>query len=535
MRLWNGWGDEKDYSNVELSSSLKALLSGLLGSGKALPIMTLEKAISKIPESKMPHHKLISTSKEDRLRHTRGQSLSDWFSMHSGAIDCFTDGVAFPRSNDEVKELLLFASENNINVIPYGGGTSVVGHINPERHGKLNLTISMANMTRLLDLDPISLLARFQPGANGPQIENQLNEEGFTLGHFPQSWEYSTLGGWIASRSSGQQSLKYGRIENLFAGGKIVTPKGTLVIPTCPASSAGPDLRQFILGSEGRMGIITEASVRISPLPKSEYFGAVFFPCWNSGMCAVRKIVQENIDLSMMRLSNSLETTSLMFMGGKSPEVINKLNSDLLSKGIQSEKVMLTFGLTDSSERISKNMQDICTEFNGFVDDSGLMSNWKHSRFRAPYLREPLGLSGYAVDTIETAVDWKNVEKTMVSIEENIRNALNDENENVFVYSHLSHVYKQGSSIYTTYIFRIGNSYEEGMNRWKKIKELGSLAILKAGGTISHQHGVGLDHKNYLVSEKGEIGIDTINSIFACLDPSEIMNSGKLTHKSDNI
>ena len=311
----------------------------------------------------------------------------------------------------------------------------------------------MANMTRLLDLDPISLLARFQPGANGPQIENQLNEEGFTLGHFPQSWEYSTLGGWIASRSSGQQSLKYGRIENLFAGGKIVTPKGTLVIPTCPASSAGPDLRQFILGSEGRMGIITEASVRISPLPKSEYFGAVFFPCWNSGMCAVRKIVQENIDLSMMRLSNSLETTSLMFMGGKSPEVINKLNSDLLSKGIQSEKVMLTFGLTDSSERISKNMQDICTEFNGFVDDSGLMSNWKHSRFRAPYLREPLGLSGYAVDTIETAVDWKNVERTMVSIEENIRNALNDENENVFVYSHLSHVYKQGSSIYTTYIF----------------------------------------------------------------------------------
>ena len=143
--------------------------------------------------------------------------------------------------------------------------------------------------------------------------------------------------------------------------------------------------------------------------------------------------------------------------------------------------------------------------------------------------------AGYAVDTIETAVDWKNVEKTMVSIEENIRNALNDENENVFVYSHLSHVYKQGSSIYTTYIFRIGNSYEEGMNRWKKIKKLGSLAILKAGGTISHQHGVGLDHKNYLVSEKGEIGIDTINSIFACLDPSEIMNSGKLTQKSDNI
>ena len=534
MRLWNGWGDHNEYKDVKLNSSLSALLSGLLGPGKPLPIASIEDVIAKIPKSNIPKHNLISTDSEIRLRHARGQSLPDWLIMHSGKVEVFPDGVAFPKSIEEVQALLAFASKNEINVIPYGGGTSVVGHINPEKTGKLNLTISMSKMTKLIELDRISLLAKFESGASGPQIEEQLNKEGFTLGHFPQSWEYSTLGGWIASRSSGQQSLKYGRIENLFAGGKIETPRGTLEIPTCPASSAGPNLKEFILGSEGRLGVITEATVRVSPVAKRERFGAVFFPSWESGMSAVRTLIQKDFNLSMMRLSNQLETLSLIYMSGKTPEEINKLDKDLSAKGIKAEKVILTFGETDTDEMFIRQINDVCSNFDGVLDESELMKNWKHGRFKAPYLREPLGVAGYAVDTIETAVNWKDTQMTMKSMEEHISQALREENENIFVYSHLSHVYKQGSSIYTTYIFRIGDSYEEGLDRWRKIKTAGSKAIMDAGGTISHQHGVGLDHMSYLPIEKGRLGVDAIDSVCLFFDPEKMMNQGKLIQKGSD-
>ena len=538
MRLWNGWGNENSDHTMELNDGLRMLLQALVGPGTALPQATLDDVIATVPDTRLETHPLINTDPEIRVRHARGQSLPDWLDMHSGNVDTFPDGVALPKSSEEVRELLDYASIKNLTVIPYGGGTSVVGHINPEQSATPVLTIDMGRMNSMLNIDIESQLATFGAGTPGPIVEKELKKHGYTLGHFPQSWELSTLGGWVASRSSGQQSLHYGRIENMFAGGKIETLQGTLDIPTIPASSAGPDVREMILGSEGRMGIITEITIRITPLPEEEKFQVVFFPSWNVGIGVARELIQQRVALSMVRLSNPLETTSLLYMGaGSDSSGVAALEKALSEKGIGSGKVMMTLGVTGTARHCKEAYQlaiDHCNAHGGVSDDSGIGENWAHGRFRAPYLRDPLGSEGYAADTMETAVDWSKVSKAAENIESAIRTALSDEGEQVHVYTHLSHVYGQGSSIYTTYLFRLGDTYEKGMGRWIKLKQAGAEQIVAIGGTISHQHGVGQDHKRYLKSEKGELGIAAINNLCELFDPKGQMNPGKLLPSDEN-
>ena len=532
MRLWNGWGNQGSDLSMELNSGLRMLLQALVGESKGLPEATLDQVIAKVSTSRLAVHPLISLDPETRVRHARGQSLPDWLDMHSGDVNTFPDGVAHPESAAQVRELLTYANAHNIDVIPYGGGTSVVGHINPDRSERPILTVNMGKMNKLIKLDRDSQLATFGAGTPGPAIEAQLKKEGFTLGHFPQSWELSTLGGWVASRSSGQQSLHYGRIENMFAGGSIETLTGTLDIPTIPASSAGPDIREMILGSEGRMGIITEVTVRVSSLPETESFQVVFFPSWEIGLKAARTLIQQRTPLSMVRLSNPIETISLLYMGaGENTSGVVALEKSLATKGIDAGKVMMTFGVTGSAKHcaVAHEMAiEHCNSLGGVADQTGLGDNWAHGRFRAPYLRDPLGMAGYAADTMETAMDWSKVPQAVDKIETAIRTGLDDEDEKVHVYTHLSHVYGQGSSIYTTYLYRFGDSYETAMQRWEKLKAAGAKAIVDCGGTISHQHGVGKDHRNYLAAEKGTLGIAAINSVCELFDPKGQMNPGKL-------
>ena len=316
MKQWNGWGDDQNDLGLELKASALAYLQKIIGPSTRLPDATLEQALSKVPASRLQPHELVSLDAEDRLRHARGQSLPDWLAMRSGDFGIFPDGVAFPKTSEQVQSLLQYAQQHQLSVIPYGGGTSVVGHINPEAGDRPVLTIDMTGMNQLMKLDRESQIATFGAGTTGPMVESLLAAQGYTLGHYPQSWELSTVGGWVASRSSGQQSLRYGRIEQMFAGGRIETLKGTLEIPTFPASSAGPDVREMFMGSEGRMGIITEVKVRVTPLPEHESFHVIFFPDWDSGHKALREIAQGKVQLSMMRLSNTIETFTQLKLAG---------------------------------------------------------------------------------------------------------------------------------------------------------------------------------------------------------------------------
>jgi len=528
MRNWNNWGNQNSHYTTQLNDSMKQMLESVLGSSVGLPPATIDQVIAKVPESRLPANPLVNVDAETRVRHARGHSFPDWLALRCNAVDTFPDGVAFPKSSLEVQQLLQYAQDNHAGVIPYGGGTSVAGHINPQKSAQPLLTIDMGQMKQLLNLDIESRLATFEAGVCGPDLEQQLQEQGYTLGHYPQSWELSTLGGWVASRSSGQQSKHYGRIEQLFAGGKIETLKGCMDIPTFPASSAGPDIREIIMGSEGRMGIITEATIRVRPLPENDSFHVVFFPSWEHGLKAVRNIAQADVQLSMVRLSNALETASLTKMGGYP---IEEMEQALAEQGIGEGKSMFTYGLTGSNEQCrfaSQLTAKFCEQQGGVAAADELGNQWAHGRFRAPYLREPLGDAGYAVDTMETALDWIKVPQAIENIEGAIRNALQDENEPVFAYTHLSHVYGQGSSAYTTYLYRCGSNHEETFKRWKKLKAAGAQAIVDSGGTISHQHGVGFDHKDYLLAEKGPLGIAAIRNLSEMFDPSGLMNPGKL-------
>ena len=528
MRRWNGWGD--DQFTMALPDNGMDFLAARIGRAQRLPDATLEQVCKQVPASRLPEHRLIETDAEDRVRHARGQSLPDWLAMRSGDFGLFPDGVAYPATSEDVAELLQFSAEHDIELIPYGGGTSVAGHINPRRSERPVLTLSLERMNRLLDLDEESHIATLGAGTPGPMVESQLRARGYTLGHFPQSFELSTLGGWVASRSSGQQSLRYGRIEQLFAGGRMETFQGTLEIPTIPASSAGPDVREMILGSEGRMGVITEVKVRVTPLAEQEQFHVVFFPSWDKARTAARKLVQGRVPLSMLRLSNAVETETQLALAGH-PGQISLLERYLGLRGAAEGKCMMTLGITGTKAQgrsTRREVRHITGQYGAVHTGTYLGRKWEEKRFTMPYLREALWELGYVVDTLETSTDWDNVDRLMGLIEVNLRGGLADDSEQVHVFTHLSHFYTQGSSIYTTYVFRAADSYEATLARWRRLKESTSELIVHNRGTISHQHGVGKDHAPYLPVEKGTLGIKAIQALVSCFDPDRRLNPGTL-------
>jgi alkyldihydroxyacetonephosphate synthase len=400
MRRWNGWGDET--TNYPFPDSAARYLSARIGEGIRIPGAALDDVLTTIPVSHIPPHSLLHSGPLERLQHARGQSLPDWAALSSGRVGCFPDAVAYPDNDGQVQELLKFASQIHARVIPYGGGTSVVGHINPLGGDSPVLTIDLSHLNRLTNLDETSRLATFGAGINGPELEKALNQQGYTLGHFPQSFEFSTLGGWIATRSTGQQSYYYGRIEDLFAGGHLETLLGPLDLPELPASAAGPDLRQVVLGSEGRLGIITRASVRIRPAPEFEAFYGVFFHEWEAAIEAVRQIAQDKIPISMARLSNPQETETTLALAGKE-NLIRWADRGLRILGYGDKRCLLVFGIT-CERRLAELIQgltlDITRKYRGLFSGTIIGKIWRKSRFLTPYLRNTLWERGYAIDTL---------------------------------------------------------------------------------------------------------------------------------------
>lgn len=528
MRRWNGWGD--DQFHLTLPENGGRFLAQRIGSGRPLADVDLETVCQQVPPSRLAAHPLVTTDAETRVRHARGQSLPDWLAMRSGEFGCFPDGVALPESGEQVAELLRWAQQEDIHVIPYGGGTSVAGHINPLAGERPVLTLSLARMNRLLNLDEESQIATFGAGTPGPLVESQLLARGYTLGHFPQSFELSTLGGWVASRSSGQQSLRYGRIEQLFAGGTLETLKGTWTMPTYPASAAGPDVREMVLGSEGRLGIITEVKVRVTQLPQRESFHVLFFPDWERARSAARALVQRRVNLSMLRLSNPTETQTQLALAGHEKQIA-WLERYLRLRGSANEKCMMTIGLTGTAQQCRSGLAELkplSRQFGGVYTGKGLGRKWAEKRFTMPYLREALWQAGYVVDTLETATDWDNVDALMKRVEVNLRDGLAVTDQRVHVFSHLSHVYAQGCSIYTTYVFPCAQDYAQTHARWEKLKASTSALIVRHRGTISHQHGVGKDHAPYLPEEKGPLGMAAIHALCREFDPDGRLNPGTL-------
>lgn len=524
---WNGWGDPA--ITLPLPPSAKAFLMAQVGEATGYPDATLESILKSVPAPAIPAHPLITTAAQDRLWHARGQSLADWIALRSGQIGAFPAGVAYPSTADEVRALLKYANDTGTRLIPFGGGTSVVGHINP-RANEPTLTVDLSRLDKLLTLDETSRLATFEAGVLGPHLEKQLQARGYTLGHFPQSFEYSTLGGWVVTRSSGQQSYHYGRIEDLFAGGRVETLRGEWVLPPFPATAAGPDLRQIVLGSEGRLGIVTHATVRVRPCPANEQFHAVFFKNWETGCKAVRAIAQAALEVSMLRLSNALETETQLRLTGHD-RLVNFANSGLRLLGYGPEKCMLLFGVTEYAGRTSlvvDEVLDLAGQFGGFHIGTFIGQQWRKNRFRAPYFRNTAWEMGYAIDTLETATPWTQVPALAEAVLKGLHTGLQAQNEKVMAYVHLSHLYPDGASLYFTYLYRRAADPAETLHRWQTLKDAASRTLGQHGGTISHQHGVGTDHAPYLLTEKGPLGLELLENVRKTLDPAGLLNPGKL-------
>ncbi len=528
MKRIQGWGNNQtDYPVPEPAANYLKAVVGPPPDLKNKPVTDLLEAI---PPAQLPNHPLVTQDPEERLRHARGQSLPDWVDMCDGLVNTFPDGVTYPESDADIRDLIQFAQKAGASLIPYGGGSSVVGHLTPPGDGPPTLSVDLAKMNRLINLNETSFEATFEAGVSGPQLEEALQKYGYTLGHFPQSWEYSTLGGWIVTRSVGQQSYHYGRIEPLFVGGHLESPEGPLDLPRIPKSAAGPDLRHLVLGSEARLGILTQATVRIRRMPEEEHFYAAFFPDFETGAEAVRRIAQAELPVSMVRLSDSMETETTFQLSGEE-KLVNLAKLGLNLFGQREERCMLLYGLTGdraTTRLADRQLAHLVRSHQGMMVRYYLGEKWMEKRFLTPYLRNTLWDIGYALDTLETSLPWDKLQEGRQAVIDAIGHGLADENEPVLVFSHISHVYTNGGSVYVTYLFRRGEDPHQTLSRWQKLKAGASQRILEHGGTISHQHGVGLDHQPYLASEKGPLGMRLIQSAVRELDPGEIMNPGKL-------
>jgi alkyldihydroxyacetonephosphate synthase len=527
MRRWNGWGD--DSIETRLPARALDLLTSLVSPGTAPRDATLEAVVATVPASRLAADPALTMDPLDRVRHARGQSLPDWIALRSGRLDAIPDAIARPPDAVSVADLFAMAARTGAALLPYGGGTSVVGGVTVRPSERPVVAVDLSATAGLRALDETSGLATFGAGTIGPAVEAALAPHGLTLGHFPQSFEASTVGGWVVTRSAGQQSHGFGRIEDLFAGGHLETPRGPLDLAPHPASAAGPDLRELILGSEGRLGFLTDVVVRASRLPKHERFQAYLVPDWDRALLLARRLAQAGLPLSMIRVSTPLETATTFSLAGDGRSS-GLLRRYLGLRGMGPERCLAIVGLGGHPSVVgatARAVDDLVRGSSG-VAGPGIGSAWRRGRFAAPYLRNALWDAGYAVDTLETATDWTRLPDLAASLGRTLRHGLEAAGERVHAFSHLSHAYPTGSSIYTTYVFRLATDPDETLERWRTLKAAASRVIVDHGATISHQHGVGRDHAPYLAAEKGAIGMEAISALVGTFDPEGAMARGVL-------
>jgi len=529
MRRWNGWGEEG--VDAALPERARDLLAQLVGPGTPTTDVRLDDVVASVPASRLVDEVAWTTDARDRVLHARGQSLPDWVALRSGRLGAVPDAVARPTSDAEVRAVLAVAAQRGARVIPYGGATSVVGGVTTRPSDAPIVSVDLGGTSGLRSLDEVSGLATFGAGTTGPALEAALEPAGRTLGHYPQSFERSTVGGWVVTRSAGQESSGVGRIEALFAGGHLESPVGPLDLPTHPASAAGPDLRQLVLGSEGRLGILTDVVVRTSRIAPATRVNAFVMRDWDAALDLARSLAQRRLPLTMVRVATPLETaTTFALVGEGRSQAMLRRYLGWRGLGPDQERCLVLVGLSGATAVVDAAAGEVAKavrERHG-VGTPGVGRAWRRDRFKAPNLRDALWSSGYAVDTLETAVDWTTLPELAADLGRTLRHGLDADDERVHAFSHLSHVYPTGTSLYSTYVFRLAADPDQTLDRWRRLKRAASEVIVRHGGTISHQHGVGADHAPYLSAEKGPLGMAALKAVVRTFDPDGLMNPGVL-------
>ncbi|MFG3156103.1 FAD-binding oxidoreductase [Streptomyces sp. NPDC048219] len=524
--LWNGWGDParatplpdtvtgllRDVLGVEASAGASVRLEEI-----GLPAALDDPARRALLAAVGDRADRVRTDAESRVRHTRGKSTPDLLRMRQGDVRDTPAAVVLPGSHDEVLAVMRACAEHGLALVPFGGGTSVVGGLAPGRPGPF-VALDLRHMNRLLDLDPVSRTAVLQPGLRAPEAEALLAEHGYTLGHFPQSYEWATIGGFAATRSSGQASAGYGRFDDMVLGLTLATPEGTLDTGRAPRSAAGPDLRQLVLGSEGAFGVITSVTVRVRPVPDARRYEGWRFASFAEGSAALRRLAQDGPRPTVLRLSDETET----LIGLAQPDAIGA------SLAEQDAGCLAVVGF-EGTERDTAHRREaaaaVLAECGGTFAGAEPGERWAHGRYSAPYLRDSLLDAGALAETLETAAYWSRIPGLYTAVRDALTTTLTEAGTPPLVMCHISHVYENGASLYFTVVSAQGG---DAVAHWTRAKHAANEAILAAGGTITHHHAVGTDHRDWYVREAGPLGIEALRAVKRRLDPAGLLNPGVL-------
>ena len=520
---WAGWGDPSRAT--PLPEAIGRLLSEGLGVMGASPVPASIADLRLVPTRLASETSdeiaavigaaHVSGAHEQRARHALGRSTIDLLRLRGDEPLAAPDLVVFPGSHDEILALLELCSRRRVAVVPFGGGTSVVGGLTPEVGAFAgSVALDLRRLNELVAFDAESRLATLGPGLRGPEAEALVNERGYTIGHFPQSFEYATLGGFAAARSSGQASAGYGRFDELVQRLRVATPAGTLALGRAPKSAAGPDLRQLILGSEGAFGVITELSVSVRPTPAERIYEGWLMRDFDHGIAAVARLAQDGPTPTVLRLSDEAETA------------IGLARPDQLAQS-GGAGCLAIVGWEGSTEDVLSRHEATTRLLRaaGAAPVAGAGDQWARARFSAPYLRDSLLDAGALVETLETATFWSSLRGLYTAVTTALRDSLTEQGTPPIILCHVSHTYRSGASLYFTVVCA---QLPEPIAQWRRAKAAASDAILHAGGSISHHHGVGIDHRAGLGDEIGDLGVGVLGAIKRTLDPAGILNPGIL-------
>jgi len=482
----------------------------------------------------------VTTDKMERVVHAYGKSIRDLIRVRANQIERTPDVVVYPGNEDEVQKVVDLAVAADAVIIPFGGGSNIASSLEPRAdESRVVLSLDMGRMRELIDIDEESGLARIQAGALGPDLEEQLGARGWTIGHFPDSFTHSSLGGWIATRSSGMQSDKYGDIADIVRGLHVVRPGGILVIRPIPSTSTGPSVREMILGSEGRLGIITEATVQVHRIPAKRDVYAYFFPNWEAGTAAMQEIAESDATPSITRVSDARET-GFSLATSKERHGLDKflagtvLPTMMKSKGWAKqpgglESICLSFigyeGGVAHAKRQKKLVDKIVKKHGGMGVGTGPGVLYDQKKFDTPYLRDFLLDRGAAGDVSESAMPWSKVNQVHDAVRVAADEAFDQIGIQGWIMSHLSHSYHSGACLYFTFAFVMG---DDPIGEYNVVKTAIQQAFIDNGGSLSHHHGVGLEHAPWLEQDISTQGVAVMRGLFEAVDPGENFNPRKI-------
>lgn len=458
----------------------------------------------------------VSVDHRDRLLHAGGKSTPDLLRRRADGPQDAPDAVVYPADHEQVVAVLAYCAAQGLAVVPFGGGTSVVGGVDPVRDRfDAVIAVDLRRLDTVSEIDPVSGTATLGAGLTGPQAERILGEHGLSLGHFPQSFEFASIGGFAATRSSGQASAGYGRFDDMIQRMLIATPGGSLALGRAPASAAGPDLRELFAGSEGTLGVITAVTLRVHPVPETVGYQAWSFPDFATGAAALRTVVQAGAAPTVLRLSDEAETGLNLARSG-----------DVGGESVTGCLAITTFegSVAHVAARTAEATALLATA-GGTALGEQPAREWERGRFAAPYLRDALLDVGILCETLETATSWSNLSRLKAEVTAALTDSLSAQGTPALVMCHISHTYPTGASLYFTVVAK---QLDDPIEQWLRAKRAAGDAIAAAAGTITHHHAVGADHRPWLSAEIGDLGVEVLRAVKAAVDPVGILNPGKL-------